>query len=134
MKRWISLAVATALTGCVSADGGAPQGPRETAQAEGRCFRASDVTNYNAKAPHAVFVLTRRGQVFGLVAENCFPDSAAAISLAQSRRGNPLLCPGDQVEVAVSAWRGQGFPCLARVTDPITDAEVSGFRARGGGG
>lgn len=134
MKRWVSLAVATALTGCVSADGGAPQGARQTAQAEGRCFRASDVTNYNARPPHAVFVLTRRGQVFGLVAENCFPANADTISLAQSRRGNPLLCPGDQVEVAVSGWHTQGFPCLARVTDPVVDAEVSGFRARGGAG
>lgn len=134
MKRWISLAAATVLTGCVSADGGAPQGPQAGVQTRGQCFRAADVTNYNARAPHAVFVLTRRGQVFGLVAENCFPNNAATISLAQSRRADPWLCPGDQVEVAVTEWRGRGFPCLARVTDPIVDAGVSGFRARGGAG
>lgn len=130
MRKWISLAVATALTGCVSADGAAPQDPRTGAQARGQCFRSADVTNYNPRPPHAVFVLTRRGHVFGLVAENCFPENAATISLAQSRRGDPWLCPGDQVEVAISAWRGQGFPCLARITAPIADADISGFRAR----
>lgn len=83
------------------------------------------------RAPHAIFVLTRRGQIFGLVAEDCFPNNAATISLAQSRRGDLWLCPGDQAEVRVSEWRGRGCPRPARVTDPIVDAEVSGFRARG---
>lgn len=134
MKRWISLVVGTVLTGCVSADGGAPQDPQAGARMREQCFRASDVTNYSPRAPHAVFVLTRRGQVFGLVAENCFPTNAATISLAQSRRGDPWLCPADQVEVTAGAWRGQGFTCLAHITDPIVDADVSGFRARGGAG
>lgn len=130
MKRWISLAAAAALAGCVTADGDATPDPRATAYAEGKCFRASDVTNYNVKAPHAVFVLTRRGAVFGLVAENCFPANSATISLPQSRRGDPWLCAGDQAEVNVSEWRGRGAPCLARVTDPIFDADLSGFRSR----
>lgn len=134
MKRWMSLVLGTVLSGCVSADGGAPQDPQAGPQGRAQCFRAADVTNYSPRPPHAVFVLTRRGQVFGLVAENCFPENAATISLAQSRRGNPWLCPGDQVEVAVSGWHTQGFPCLARITEPIVDPEISGFRARGGAG
>ncbi|MBU1385068.1 MAG: hypothetical protein KKE52_03090 [Alphaproteobacteria bacterium] len=132
MRKWISLAVAAALTGCVTADGGATQSPRAAAIAQGQCFRTADVTNYNVEAPHAVFVLTRQGSVFGLVAEDCFPRNANTVSLARSRRGELWMCPGDQTEVSVSEWRGQGFPCLARVTNPIVDADVSGFRSRAG--
>jgi hypothetical protein len=130
MKRWVSLAVAAALTGCVTADGGAPRSDRAEAYAAGKCFRASDVTNYNVEAPHAVFVLTRRGRVFGLVAENCFPRNATTISLAQSRRADLWLCSGDRAEVSVGEWRGRASPCLAQVTDPVVDADMSGFRAR----
>lgn len=130
MRRWISLALAVALTGCVSADGAAPTGDRGAPFAHGQCFRAADVTNYNVEAPHAVFVLTRRGYVFGLVSENCFSDNAATVSLAQSRRADLWLCAGDQAEVQVSKWRGRAFPCMARVTNAIVDADLSGFRAR----
>lgn len=130
MRRWISLAVAVALTGCVSADGGAPTSERAAAFAHGQCFRAADVTNYNIEAPHAVFVLTRRGHVFGLVAEDCFPSNAATVSLAQSRRADLWLCAGDVAEVQVSKWRARAVPCLARVTHAIVDADLSGFRAR----
>lgn len=141
MRRLISLVVATVLTSCATPDGAAAPDPRAAAYAEGRCFRAQDVTNYNVEAPHAVFVLTRRGSVFGLIAQDCFRKGSATVSLAQSRRGNPLLCPGDQIEVTVSEWAGRGAdqqvresPCLARITDPIQDADVSGFRARGAAG
>lgn len=143
MRRWIPLVVATVLTSCATADSGAAPdpGPRAAAYAEGKCFRAQDVTNYNVEAPHAVFVLTRQGSVFGLIAEDCFRRNPNTVSLAQSRRGNPWLCPGDQIEVTVSEWAGRGAdlqgrnsPCLARITDPILDADVSGFRARGGAG
>lgn len=130
MTRWVSLAMAAALTGCMTADGGETQNHRAAAFAQGQCFRAGDVTNYNVKAPHAGFVLTRRGYVFGLISENCFRNDAETISLARSRRADLWLCAGDEVEVQVSEWRGRGFSCLARVTDPIADSDLSGFRAR----
>ena len=132
MKRWISLAAAAALTGCVTADGGAAPGGQAAAFAQGQCFRAADVTNYNIEAPHAAFVLTRRGYVFGLISEDCFPNDAATISVARSRRADLWLCAGDRAEVHVSEWRGAGTTCLAHVTDPVVDADLSGFRARVG--
>lgn len=130
MRRWISLAVATTLTGCVSADAGGPSRDRAPAFAHDQCFRAADVTNYNIEAPHALFVLTRRGYVFGLISEDCFRDNAATIALAQSRRADLWLCAGDQAEVQVGKWRGRVFPCMAHVTSAIVDADLSGFRAR----
>ncbi|MBU2272244.1 MAG: hypothetical protein KKG14_06240 [Alphaproteobacteria bacterium] len=125
MRRWILPALAAVLTGCVSADGGATTGDRAAAFANGQCFRASDVTNYNVEAPHAVFVRTNRGYVFGLVSDNCFDDNTSAVSLAQSRRANLWICAGDEAEVNVGT-----FPCMARVTTAIVDEDVSGFRGR----
>lgn len=128
MRRWI-LALAAVLSGCVSADAGAPTGGQAAAFANGQCFRASDVTNYNVEAPHAVFVRTNRGYVFGLVSDDCFADNASGVSLAHSRRANLWLCAGDEAEVNVGA-----FPCIARVTNAIVDEEVSGFRGRAAAG
>lgn len=130
--RWISLVVAAALSGCVSADGGALRGERAAMFAQGQCFRASDVTNYNIEPPHAAFVLTRRGYVYGLISENCYRDDEGTISLARSRRADLWLCAGDATAVFYSEWRKQDTQCLAKITAPIRDPDLSGFRARAG--
>jgi hypothetical protein len=133
MRRWIWLAAAMALTGCVSADGSAPAGGSAAAFTGGQCFRARDVINYNVEAPHAVFVRTSRGYVFGLISENCFSENTLTVSLAQSQVADLWLCAGDETEVRAAKWRGAAFPCKARVTSAIVDADVSGFRGRAPG-
>jgi len=130
MKRWVSLAAAATMTGCVSADGPVKQGRIGTDFVSGQCFRASDVSNYNVEAPHAVFVLTRRGYVYGLVAENCFRDDGVNVTLPRSHYADLWLCSGDTAELQVSSWRRRGHICRAQITAPIDDPDISGFKAR----
>ena len=133
MKRLcaFALALAPALVGCGAEPTTLAGGPLPALMQDGNCFRARDVTNYNVKDENAAFVLTSRGYVYGLIGEECFKNNGDSITvLGSPRNTNALVCAGQRAEIAVGRWGSANYHCMAHVTQPIYDPEISGFRSR----
>lgn len=131
LKRVIVTGAAVLLASCAGGSAPTAEGARQSDFATGRCFRGDDVNNYNVKDRHTVYVSTRRGYVYRLVAEgDCFRPGTIGISVARFRMGDDGVCIGDETAVNVAQWRGSPSACLTRVSGPIRDSRVSGLRSR----
>lgn len=121
------LAVAGLLTASCAPTGAAPQ-----AYADGGrpCFLPSQVTNFRFANDDTVYVRSSRRDVYRLTTTGCL-DGEASLSIALVPvTGGSRLCPGDRVDVVLSANTIGANPCRARVEGRLSDAELAALPDR----
>lgn len=116
------LALGAAAAGCAPMEGPVDTGSRNVAA----CLRSQDVDNFRVASDSQAWVHSRRGGAFRLdAAPNCFDASTRGVLVTPYVATSPDMCAGDRVRVEVQMTSAVPRTCIATISGPETDGNVS---------
>ena len=128
IARPISLLIAVAMMTASCAPTGVT--PPTSADGSRPCFLPSQVTNFRFADDDTVYVRSTRRDVYRVTTTGCL-DGSASLSIALVPvGGGARLCPGDRVDIVLSANTIGSNPCRARVEGRVSDAELAALPDR----